>query len=344
MTAERPPEPPRGAHRDSGDVWVESPEGQRFWGAFGAAGLLVHDPDRGVLLQHRVAWSHHGGTWGLPGGARHAGESAIDGAAREAAEEAGVPPAGIRPVLATVLDLGFWSYTTVTARVLRPFEPRVADAESIELSWVPVDEVDARELHPGFGRAWPMLRGELAREVTLVVDTANLLGSRPDGWWHDRAGSTTRLLVELDGLARDGLPAADLGLPGDVRWPEVVAVVEGHARDAALPSPAQDAAPPVLRAPGISVVAAPTDGDGEILTVVAAARDAGRDVVVVTADRGLVARVEELGARATGPGRIRALLDARADRDAALGVLGHDVGDTRAAGVSPWLEWIRSVL
>ena len=49
-------------------------------------------------------------------------------------------------------------------------------------------------------------------------------------------------------------------------------------------------------------------------------------------------------ARATGPGRIRALLDARADRDAALGVLGHDVGDTRAAGVSPWLEWIRSVL
>ncbi|WP_192973831.1 NUDIX domain-containing protein, partial [Clavibacter michiganensis] len=177
MTADRPPELPRGAHRDSGDAWVESPEGQRFWGAFGAAGLLVHDPDRGVLLQHRVAWSHHGGTWGLPGGARHAGESAVDGAAREAAEEAGVPPAGIRPVLATVLDLGFWSYTTVTARTIRPFAPRVADAESIELRWVPVDEVGGLELHPGFGRAWPMLRDELAREVTLVVDTANLLGS-----------------------------------------------------------------------------------------------------------------------------------------------------------------------
>ncbi|RII84772.1 NTP pyrophosphohydrolase, partial [Clavibacter michiganensis subsp. insidiosus] len=182
---------------------------------------------------------------------RHAGESAVDGAAREAAEEAGVPPAGIRPVLATVLDLGFWSYTTVTARVLCPFEPRVADAESIELRWVPVDEVDGRELHPGFGRAWPMLRGELAREVTLVVDTANLLGSRPDGWWRDRAGSTTNLLVELDGLARDGLPAADLGLPGDVRWPDVVAVVEGHARDASLPAaPVADPASPVLRAPG----------------------------------------------------------------------------------------------
>ncbi|MBM7411078.1 8-oxo-dGTP pyrophosphatase MutT (NUDIX family) [Clavibacter michiganensis] len=317
MTAERPPEPPRGAHRDSGDAWVEGPDGQRFWGAFGAAGLLVHDPDRGVLLQHRVAWSHHGGTWGLPGGARHAGESAVDGAAREAAEEAGVPPAGIRPVLATVLDLGFWSYTTVTARTVRPFEPRVADAESIELRWVPVDEVDDRELHPGFGGAWPMLRDELAREVMLVVDTANLLGSRPDGWWRDRAGSTSRLLAELDALARDGLPAADLGLPGDVRWPDVVAVVEGHARDAALPAvPAEEPAAPVLRAPGVAVVEAAADGDGEIVRVVGAAREAGRDVVVVTADRGLVARVEALGARALGPGRIRALLDARADRDA----------------------------
>ncbi|MBM7388085.1 8-oxo-dGTP pyrophosphatase MutT (NUDIX family) [Clavibacter michiganensis] len=316
MTAERPPEPPRGAHRDSGDAWVEGPDGQRFWGAFGAAGLLVHDPDRGVLLQHRVAWSHHGGTWGLPGGARHAGESAVDGAAREAAEEAGVPPAGIRPVLATVLDLGFWSYTTVTARTVRPFEPRVADAESIELRWVPVEEVDGRELHPGFGRAWPMLRAELEREVTLVVDTANLLGSRPDGWWRDRAGSTSRLLAELDALARDGLPAADLGLPGDIRWPDVVAVVEGHARDASLPATPVDPASPTLRAPGVAVVEAAADGDGEIVRVVGAARDGGREVVVVTADRGLVARVEALGARVIGPGRVRALLDARADRDA----------------------------
>ncbi|MBF4619609.1 NUDIX domain-containing protein [Clavibacter sp. VKM Ac-2542] len=317
MTADRPPELPRGAHRDSGDAWVESPEGQRFWGAFGAAGLLVHDPDRGVLLQHRVAWSHHGGTWGLPGGARHAGESAVDGAAREDAEEAGVPPAGIRPVLATVLDLGFWSYTTVTARTIRPFEPRVADAESIELRWVPVDEVDGLELHPGFGRAWPMLRDELAREVTLVVDTANLLGSRPDGWWRDRAGSTARLLAALDALARDGLPAAELDLPGAVRWPDVVAVVEGDARDASLPAePAAAHASPTLRAPGVAVVSAPADGDGEIVRVVGAAREAGREVVVVTADRGLVARVEALGARVVGPGRVRALLDARADRDA----------------------------
>jgi 8-oxo-dGTP diphosphatase len=213
-----------------------------------------------------------------------------------------------------VLDLGFWSYATVTARVLRPFEPRVADAESIELRWVPVDEVAALPLHPGFGGSWPMLRAELAREVMLVVDVANLLGSRPDGWWRDRAGSTSRLLAELDLLARDGLPAADLGLPGDVRWPDVVAVVEGQARDAARPAaPVPDPAQPTVRAPGVAVVAASADGDGEIVRVVGAARDGGREVVVVTADRGLAERVEALGARVLGPGRIRALLDARAD-------------------------------
>ena len=59
---------------------MEGPDGQRFWGRFGAAGLLVHDLRRGILLQHRADWSHFGGTWGLPGGARHAGESAVEGA------------------------------------------------------------------------------------------------------------------------------------------------------------------------------------------------------------------------------------------------------------------------
>ena len=46
---------------------MEGPDGQRFWGRFGAAGLLVHDLRRGVLLQHRADWSHFGGTWGLSG-------------------------------------------------------------------------------------------------------------------------------------------------------------------------------------------------------------------------------------------------------------------------------------
>ena len=65
------------------DGWVEAPDGRRFWGRAGAAGLLVVDPDDHVLLQHRADWSHFGGTWGLPGGARHHDESAVEGALRE---------------------------------------------------------------------------------------------------------------------------------------------------------------------------------------------------------------------------------------------------------------------
>lgn len=140
---------------------MEGPDGQRFWGRFGAAGLLVHDLRRGILLQHRADWSHFGGTWGLPGGARHAGESAVDGALREAAEEAAVPPEAVHVLFESVLDLGFWSYTTVVGQAVRPFEPHMADVESIELRWVPVDEVSALPLHPGFAASWPQLRARL---------------------------------------------------------------------------------------------------------------------------------------------------------------------------------------
>ncbi|MDN4615283.1 NUDIX domain-containing protein [Leifsonia sp. F6_8S_P_1B] len=146
---------------DSGDAWVEGPDGRRFWGRFGAAGLLVHDARRGILLQHRADWSHFGGTWGLPGGARHADETAVEGALREAAEEAAVPPDAVSVLFESVLDLGFWSYTTVVAAVTRPFEAHMADVESIELRWVPVEQVAELPLHPGFADSWPQLRARL---------------------------------------------------------------------------------------------------------------------------------------------------------------------------------------
>jgi 8-oxo-dGTP pyrophosphatase MutT (NUDIX family) len=152
-----PPLPPIG-QRDPGDAWVVSPDGERFWGRFGAAGLLVWDPAAGILMQHRVEWSHFGGTWGIPGGARKQGESAEDAALREAAEEARVPAAKLRILHTSVLDLGFWSYTTVVAIALEAFDAVVADRESNELRWVPLDDVDSLPLHPGFAAAWPELR------------------------------------------------------------------------------------------------------------------------------------------------------------------------------------------
>lgn len=218
---------------DSGDAWVFSPEGRQYWGTYGAAGLLAHDPERGILLQHRVAWSHFGGTWALPGGARHRGESAVDGAFREAAEEAGVPQGAVRPRFTAVADLGFWSYTTVVADVIRPFEPEITDPESVELRWVPIEAVTELPLHPGFEAAWPALRADLERAETLVIDAANVVGSRPDGWWRDRPAAARRLLDRLSLLAAEGIPNHALGLGQRHWWPHLEVVLEGAARPAA---------------------------------------------------------------------------------------------------------------
>ena len=142
--------------RNPGDAWVEGERG-RFWGRFGSAGLLVQDPAKGILLQHRATWSDHGGTWGLPGGALHQGEDAITGALREAHEEAAVPPENVRVLFTSVFDVGYWSYTTVAVHVVESFEPVINDPESIELKWVPANAVEGRNLHPAFATTWPGL-------------------------------------------------------------------------------------------------------------------------------------------------------------------------------------------
>jgi 8-oxo-dGTP diphosphatase len=143
------------------DAWVDGPQG-RFWGTFGAAGLLLAHPESGILLQLRAQWSHFGGTWGLPGGARKEGESPEAAAVREADEEAGVPLDLVVVLGRSDLDLGYWSYATVLARAAEHFEPVVGDAESAALRWVPFPEVGALPLHPGFAATWPQLRLRLA--------------------------------------------------------------------------------------------------------------------------------------------------------------------------------------
>ena len=160
MTDAPPPLPPY-AVRDKGDAWVYGPNGEKFWGRYGAAGLLVWHRELGILLQHRVGWSHFGGTWGLPGGARKEGEAAEAGALREANEEAGVPADLVTVLFTSVLDLGYWTYTTVVVEASEPFEPVIGDAESVDLRWVPLEQVELLPLHPGFAASWPDLRERL---------------------------------------------------------------------------------------------------------------------------------------------------------------------------------------
>lgn len=144
--------------RNTGDAWVTDADGNRYWGRFGAAGLLAHDPERGILLQHRADWSHHGGTWGIPGGARHEGEDALSGALRESWEEAGVPASAVTPRFTHVLNRTVWNYTTIVASVSTRFEARITDPESHALEWVAIDRVESYPLHPAFAGTWPLLR------------------------------------------------------------------------------------------------------------------------------------------------------------------------------------------
>jgi 8-oxo-dGTP pyrophosphatase MutT (NUDIX family) len=146
--------------RGDGDGWARCARGHRHWGVFGAAGLLLWH-DGAVLLQHRAEWSHHGGTWGIPGGARHPDESAEQAALREAHEEAGIDPAAVALRGSSVLEHPDWSYTTVLADELVPVHPTVTDAESDEIRWVPLDEVETLPLLPAFAEAWPALRARI---------------------------------------------------------------------------------------------------------------------------------------------------------------------------------------
>ncbi len=162
-----------------GNGWVDCRCGGRHWGRNGAAGLVLISRPRGVgeppslLLQLRAAWTHEGGTWGVPGGARDSHESIEAAAVREAGEEVGV--AGHEVVLSgrhPGADHGDWSYTYVLATAVspgggpdprEPAELRPVTDESDRIAWVRLDDVDSLPLHPGFARDWPDLVERLRR-------------------------------------------------------------------------------------------------------------------------------------------------------------------------------------
>lgn len=111
----------------------------------------------------------------------------------------------------------------------------------------------------------------------VVVDAANVVGSRPTGWWRDRPGAARGLVAQL--------------VMGSVAE-RVVVVLEGQAKSGAPEGPAGS---------GVEVVHAAGSGDDTIAAVTAPLVSAGQSVVVVTADRGLRRRVEAAGARVEGP-------------------------------------------
>jgi 8-oxo-dGTP diphosphatase len=154
----------------------------------------------------------------------------------------------------------------------------------------------------------------------VVVDVANVMGARADGWWRDRAGAAARLCREVKALAHRGAgsPPEAPGAPeasevaGVAAW---VLVLEGQARaavelladelnelDEELDDRAEDE--PAL----VRLVSAPGSGDDTIVSVVADAVARDETCLVVTADRELRRRCEELNASVVGPGWLLRLL------------------------------------
>jgi 8-oxo-dGTP diphosphatase len=148
-----------------------------------------------------------------------------------------------------------------------------------------------------------------------VVDVANVMGARADGWWRDRAGAALRLCREVIALAqREDSPAGAwvLVLEGQAR--EAAALLAGSALPDADAPPGADWVPPTLEEEPdqvlpVRVVSAPGSGDDAIVGAVAEAVALEEEsCLVVTADRELRRRCEELNASVVGTGWLLGLL------------------------------------
>lgn len=145
-----------------GDGWVRCRAGHQHWGRHGAAGLLLrstHSEGEVVLLQRRAWWTHHGDTWGVPGGARASWETPEQAALRELGEEVAMALEEITVDRVHHDDHGGWSYWTVIATVTSPPEAAPRGRETAEMRWVPVIDVPNLTLHPGFAASWPLVSG-----------------------------------------------------------------------------------------------------------------------------------------------------------------------------------------
>lgn len=112
----------------------------------------------------------------------------------------------------------------------------------------------------------------------LLVDAANVVGSRPTGWWRDRPGAARQLVEQLRAARGDGR------LSG-----RIVVVLEGAARRGAAEGVASD----------VEVVHATGEGDA---TIAQLATGMHESVVLVSADRALREQVRQEGGEVVGPG------------------------------------------
>ena len=114
----------------------------------------------------------------------------------------------------------------------------------------------------------------------LLVDAANVIGSRPTGWWRDRPGAARGFVARLRAAAADGQVEAP-----------VVVVLEGASVRGVDEGTAD----------GVEVVHARGEGDDTLAALAAALTGAGKLVTLISADRELGQRARRAGADVAGP-------------------------------------------
>ncbi len=123
--------------------------------------------------------------------------------------------------------------------------------------------------------------------MRLLVDGNNVMGSRPDGWWRDRAGAARRLAEEIAAWARR----------------------EGHNVAVVF-----DGQPFAHSAEGIEVAFAERrgrDAADDVIAARVAADPYPGGLIVVTSDAGLAERVRRAGVQVQGAGAFRRRLESR---------------------------------
>ena len=167
---------------------------------------------------------------------------------------------------------------------------------------------------------WHRLLGH-AGAVRLVVDGMNVIGSRPDGWWRDRAGAQRRLVGELAAWAASH------------RGDDVIVVFDGRPkrdeRDERDVRDAEEGDVEVRFAPG-----GPNAADGAIVALVEKEDDPGA-VTVVTSDRALADAVRGLGATVEGVAAFRRRLSGERPDDAPTSGRRGPRAPARRAGRGP---------
>ncbi|MCU0296962.1 MAG: NUDIX hydrolase [Candidatus Nanopelagicales bacterium] len=142
----------------AGDGYFYTSSGQRLWGRYGAAGVMIRSRNADgvpvyLLAKRSASISGGGGTWAVPGGAIDRDETPGDGAKRELAEEVGDVPGHLNyKVVAedrNELEDG-WAYTTVLAEVDKPFNVEAKDWETVKggWGWFTEGQIKQMTLHP----------------------------------------------------------------------------------------------------------------------------------------------------------------------------------------------------